>query len=46
MDEGRGRQVNSLGGILGFKMAFYALFPRRKADGCGGEDSVDEGHGG
>ena len=26
-------------------MAFYALFPRRKADGCGGQDSGDGGHG-
>ena len=38
-------QTNSLGGILGCKMAFYALFPRRKAQGCGGQDSGDGGHG-
>ena len=38
--------ANSLGGILGCKMAFYALFPRRKAQGCGDKDSGDGGHGG
>ena len=24
-------------------MAFYALFPRRKAEGCGGKDFVEDG---
>ena len=41
MDGAQAWQANSLGGILGCKMAFYALFPRRKADGCGGKDSGD-----
>ena len=45
MDGAQAWQANSLGGILGCKMAFYALFPRRKADGCGGKDSGDGGHG-
>ena len=39
-------QANSLGGILGCKMAFYELFPHRKAQGCCGEDFVDGEHGG
>ena len=36
---------NSLGKILGCKVAFCSLFPYRKAQVCGGEDSVDGGHG-
>ena len=34
---------NSLGKILGCKVVVGALFPRRKAQGCGGEDFGEDG---
>ena len=45
MDGAPVRQANSLGGKLGCKVVFCALIPRRKAQGCGGEDSGNVGQG-
>ena len=44
MDGAPVRQANSLGFLLGCKVVFCALFPRRKAEGCGGQDFGDGGH--
>ena len=30
--------------VMVLRVVFYALFPRRKAQGCGGENFAEDGH--